>query len=146
MRLDVPGVLDDIVIIFIYDDPTLLEIAETSPPTLDVGNFQANPPHLRRLRGDCQKDEVRISIARATDCNDNTDRPLFSSFGLTTLLLPRPEIGIGYYLTGTKLMVHRQPSPRANRSIASPNSSACSSGISEMMWARRGSLPLRMRS
>lgn len=40
MRLDVPGSLDDIVIVFVDDDPTLLEITETGAPAFDVGNFQ----------------------------------------------------------------------------------------------------------
>ncbi|MBY2988827.1 hypothetical protein HF280_30700 [Rhizobium leguminosarum] len=40
MRLDVPGSLDDIVIVFVGDDPTLFEIAETGTPAFDIGNFQ----------------------------------------------------------------------------------------------------------
>ena len=47
MRLDVPGLLDNIVIVFVYDDPALLEITKTGTPALDVGNFKGNPPRLR---------------------------------------------------------------------------------------------------
>ncbi|SCB58143.1 hypothetical protein GA0061105_10467 [Rhizobium aethiopicum] len=43
MRLDVPGVLDDVVIVFVNDDPALLEISKTGPSALDIGDFQGQP-------------------------------------------------------------------------------------------------------
>lgn len=95
MRLDVPGSLDDIVIVFVDDDPTLFEITETGATVFDIGNFQGDPSHLGRLCGDCQKDEMGVSIARTADRDDDTDWALFAPLGLTTLLLPCPEIGIG---------------------------------------------------
>lgn len=39
MRLDIPGVLNDIMIVFVYDDPALLEISKSGPSALDIGNF-----------------------------------------------------------------------------------------------------------
>jgi hypothetical protein len=43
VRLKVPGLLGDIVIVFVDDDPAALEVAEACPPDFDIGNFQRDP-------------------------------------------------------------------------------------------------------
>lgn len=49
--LDVPGAFDDIVIVFVGDDPALLQIAQARALALDIRDLQSDPARLRRLRG-----------------------------------------------------------------------------------------------
>jgi len=45
-RFDVPGALGDIVIVFVNDNPALLEIAEPGSLALDLRNLKRKPPGL----------------------------------------------------------------------------------------------------
>ena len=50
-RLDVPGALGDIIIVFVDDDPASLEVAESGALALYLRDVQRHATALRRLRG-----------------------------------------------------------------------------------------------
>jgi hypothetical protein len=96
VRLNVSRPFGDIVIIFVDDDPAAFEVAETRPPTFDIGNFQGDPISLRRLGRDRQQCEMGEAVIGATDRDYEAGRPGLPAFGFAALVLPRPKIGISY--------------------------------------------------
>ncbi len=92
-RFYVPGVLGDIVIVFVDDDPASLQVAQTGAPALDIRDVERNATALRRLGCDGEKREMGQTITRAFDGYYDAGRPDLAAFGLAAFLLPYPEIG-----------------------------------------------------
>ena len=75
VRLDVPGLLGDIIIVFVDDDPASLEVAKAYSPAFDIGNFQRDPIDLRRLSGDRKKCQMGKTVFRTADRDHDPGRP-----------------------------------------------------------------------